>query len=317
MSSEVPDHLLGTRQHRSARDLSDYLVHMTTSPAALASIITSGRIEARKPFGLGRTLNMVGDKHKAACFTEMPLSELDRLRERNKSWGIAFRREFVLKQGGQRVWYLDADKAPYRAVYGLKETAYDNRDWTNPVWELTPFIDEWNPEKNYTFDWEREWRVVGGLRFDHEDVVLLIGLEGVAPLFHEEFSIGAPYYDARGETYQWDGHTIPEVGANMDAILEEFHAAYVTPDNAGIPYDSEDGYMWAGCAKAYETEDALEHLLPDAPWEVLKALADHLNPISVQWADREELEANDEDEEIPASEMRGEEIMFRPPNWSL
>lgn len=85
MSSEVPEHLLGTQQHRNARDLSEYLVHMTTTPQALASIITSGRIEARKPFGIGRSLRMVEDKHKAVCFTEMPLSELDRLRDRCKA----------------------------------------------------------------------------------------------------------------------------------------------------------------------------------------------------------------------------------------
>jgi hypothetical protein len=64
VSSEIPEHLLGTQQHRNARDLSDYLVHMTTTPQALASIITSGRIEARKPFGLGRGLHMVEDNTK-------------------------------------------------------------------------------------------------------------------------------------------------------------------------------------------------------------------------------------------------------------
>lgn len=318
MSSEIPEHLLGTQQHRNARDLSDYLVHMTTTPQALASIVTSGRIEARNPFGLGRSFHMVEDKHKAACFTEMPLSELDRLRDRRKSWGIAFKRDFVLKQGGQRVWYLDIDKAPYQAIHDLKESAFEDRDWASPVWELTPFIDQWNPEKKYTFDWEREWRVVGGLRFDLEDVVLLIGLDGVEPLFHEEFTIGAPYYDAREMNYHWDSDTIPEVGANMDAILEEFHATFLTPDDAGIPYDNEDGYVWKGCATAYETEDALEYLLPeDTPWEVLQALANHLNPISVQWAEREEVDSRGDDDETPGPESSGEETNFQPPNWSL
>lgn len=315
MSSEVPEHLLGTQQHRNARDLSEYLVHMTTTPQALASIITSGRIEARKPFGIGRSLRMVEDKHKAACLTEMPLSELDRLRDRRKAWGIAFKRDFVLDQGGQRVWYLDTDKAPYQAIHALKEAAFENRDWDNPIWELTPFVDQWNPEKNYTFDWEREWRVTGGLRFDLEDVVLLIGLDGVEPLFHEEFTVGAPYYDARDMTYQWDGETIPEVGANMDAILTEFHATFLTPDNAEIPYDNEDGYMWKGCATSYETEDALEYLLPEAPWEVLQALANHLNQISGQWAEREEVDSRGDD--ILDSEEPEEKATGQPERWGL
>lgn len=260
---------------------------------------------------------MVANKHRAACFTEMPLSELDRLRQRKKSWGIAFKRDFVLKQGGQRVWYLDSDKTPYQAIQTLKETAFDSRDWAHPVWDLTPFVDEWNPVKNYTFDWEREWRVVGGLRFDHEDVVLLIGLDGVDPLFHEEFTIGAPYYDARNMTYQWDGVTIPEVGANMDAILEEFHTSFLTPDNAEIPWDSEEGdYAWAGCATSYETEDALEELLPDAPSEVRQALADHLNQISGVWASREEVASRGEDGFLSSEDFE-EETAVQPPEWSL
>lgn len=184
MSSEIPEHLLGTEQHRGARDLSDYLVHMTTSPQALASIITSGRIEAKNRFGLGRGLDMVEAKHLSTCFTEMPLSELERLRDRGKSWGIAFKREFVLGQGGQRVWYLDIGKSPYQTLHGLKEAAFENRDWASRVWDITPFVDQRNPG-TYAFDGEREWRVVGGLSFDLEDIVVVIGLDGVEPLFHE------------------------------------------------------------------------------------------------------------------------------------
>ncbi|ALE93783.1 hypothetical protein AOC05_18010 [Arthrobacter alpinus] len=267
---------------------------MTTSPQALASIVTSGRVEARNRFGIGRGLDMVAEKHEAACFTEMPLSELDRLRDRGKSWGIAFKRDFVLQHGGQRVWYLDINGSPYQALHGLKEVAFDHRDWTNPVWDITPFVDQRNPG-SYAFEWEREWRVVGGLRFDLEDVVLLIGLDGVEPLLHEKFSVGAPYYDAHDMTYQWDGGTIPEVGANMETTLDEFHSTYLTPDNAGIPYESEDGYMWLGCAISIETEDALEDLLPEAPWEVKAALADHLNQISVEWALPEEVDPRDDE----------------------
>ena len=294
MSSEIPEHLFCTEQHRKSRDLSEYLVHMTTSPQALASIITSGRVEARNRFGIGRGLDMVANKHESTCFTEMPLSELGRLRDRGKSWGIAFKRDFVLQHGGQRVWYLDINNRPYQALLELKEAAYKNRDWSNPVWNITPFVDQRNPV-SYAFEWEREWRVVGDLRFDLEDVVLLIGLDGVEPLLHEKFSVGAPYYDAHDMTYQWDGGTIPEVGANLEATLEEFHRAYLTPDDAMIPYESEDGYMWLGCATPIETEDALEHLLPDVPWEVKATLAGHLNQISVEWALREEVDSGDDE----------------------
>jgi hypothetical protein len=309
MSNEIPDHLLGTEQHRGARDLSEYLVHMTRTPHDLASINTSGRIEARNRFGLGRSLDMVAEKHLSACFTEMPLSELGRLRDRGKLWGIAFKREFVLNQGGQRVWYVDGNKTPHDALHALKEAAYESRDWKNSIWDVTPFVDERNPAKSYAFDWEREWRVIGGLTFELENVSLVIGLDEVAPLLEEDINIGAPFYNAREGTYEWADDSIPGVGANMEAILERFRSEFMTPDDAGLftdpEADEDDGYWWAGCATRYETEDALHDLFPSAPSVVTEALANHLNQISVAWASRagaaSEREEDEEwDEEVPA-----------------
>lgn len=298
MSTELPDHMLGTPHHAEAKDLSSYLVHMTTSAASLANIVTTGKVAARNRFGLGRTLNKVATKHESACFTEMPLTELNRLRDRGKSWGIAFKKEFVERQGGQRVWYLGSESSPYVALHEMKEAAFETRDWENPVWNITPFVDNVDPGK-YAFDWEREWRVVGGLHFDLEEVVLLIGLEGVEPLFHESFSIGAPLYDPRDQTYVWDGETIPELGTNLEAVLELFHEEYMSPAEAGLSYtsdsESEDGYWWLGCATRYETEDALFDLLPDAPTEVHEVLSEHLNQVSTGWVYRSE-SYGDEDE---------------------
>lgn len=324
MANEVPEQFLGTQQHRQARDLSEYLVHMTKSPQDLASIVTSGSVEARKRFGIGRGLDMVATKHLSACFTEMPLSELRRLRERGKPWGVAFKREFVLKQGGQRVWYVDNDKTPYQALQALKETAFQRRDWENHIWDITPFIDERNPER-HAFDWEREWRVVGGLKFELEDVALVIGLDEVSPLLEEHITIGAPFYDVRADTYLWADDTIPGVGANMEAILDRFHSQFMTPDDAQLFQDPEsdedDGYWWAGCATRYETEDALAELLPDAPWGVIDALANHLNPISIAWASREEVaseggddeEADDLSPALADKSPGGWPVDFRPP----
>lgn len=309
MSNEIPDRLLGTAQHRSARDLSEYLVHMTRTPHDLASIITSGRIEARNRFGLGRSLDMVAENHVSACFTEMPLSELGRLRDRGKLWGLAFKREFVLNHGGQRVWYVDGDKTPYQALYALKEEAYDARDWKNKIWDVTPFVDERNPDKLYAFDREREWRVVGDLKFELEDVALVIGLDDVAPLLEEDIKIAAPFYNARECTYEWADDSIPGVGANMEAILDHFHSEFMTPDDAGLftdpESDEDDGYWWAGCATRYETEDALDYLFPSAPSMVIEALVNHLNRIIVAWASRDEAASEAEehkaDEDIPAA----------------
>ncbi|MFB2572364.1 hypothetical protein [Micrococcus sp. IITD107] len=291
MSSEIPEHLLGTEQHRQARDLSEYLVHMTTTPEALGHIITTGHIEARNRFGIGRGIDHVKHKHASACFTEMPVSELDRLRDRNKPWGIAFKREFVLERGGQRVWYLEVDKPPYQALHGMKERAIRLAQWESSIWDVTPFVDQSKPG-TYAFDWEREWRVVGGLKFEPKDIALVIGLEGVQSLIQEDFTIGAPYYDPRDQAYYWESGSIPEVGANMDALLQKFHENFMSPEDAGLLRDpdsrSGDGYWWEGCASRYETEDAVGLLSPDAPEGVRDALRDHLNQVSFAWADRYE-----------------------------
>jgi hypothetical protein len=78
--------------------------------------------------------------------------------------------------------------------------------------------------------------------------------------------------------------------------------------------------MWAGCATAYETEDALEYLLPkETPWEVLQALAEHLNPISVRWAERDEVDSRgDDDGDLDsAGGPEEEDSTFQLPKWSL
>ena len=41
----------------------------------------------------------------------------------------------------------------------------------DPIWKLTPLVDHTAP--NYHFEWEREWRRPGGLRFAPDDVAFL------------------------------------------------------------------------------------------------------------------------------------------------
>lgn len=290
MPHEIPDKFLGTVQHQNARDLSKYLVHMTRTPESLAGIITSGQIEVGKSFGIAKYQSQVVKKHQSACFTEMPLTELDRLRDRGKPWGLAFERDFVLSKGGQRVWYVDNDRAPHKAVQAMMRAASKCSDWSNPVWELTPFIDLRDPAK-YAFDWEREWRVVGGLNFQLEDVALVIGLDEIRPILEENIKIGAPFYSVFEDTYRWADDAIPEIGANMDVIESRFNDHFLTPDEAALPRDKDgyEGYFWS--VRRWETQEALEELLPDAPSSIVDALAAHLNQKSAVWASREDVDA--------------------------
>lgn len=44
------------------------------------------------------------------------------------------------------------------------------QDFASPWWRATPFIDMVSPRRSYEFEWEREWRVPGGLRFSFADI---------------------------------------------------------------------------------------------------------------------------------------------------
>lgn len=319
--NKVPEHMLGTDQYRDARDISGYLVHMTRSAEDLGSIIASGRVEARNRFGLGRSLDAVSEKHESACFTEMPLSELARLRDRGKPYGIAFKREFVLSQGGQRVWYVDGGLGPHSAIYSMKESAFERRDWQDKVWAITPFVDECNPDKHYVFDWEREWRVVGGLSFELEDVALVIGLDALDPLFEQGIKIGAPFYNARDDVYEWADEGVAALGMNLEIICERFFfTEFMTPADAALPPDPEspegDGYWWEGCATRYETEDAIAEVMDELPRGIREALAVRLNQVSFAWVSRDDLARNRDEEDgdvLPtAVNVSGVQFGLRP-----
>jgi hypothetical protein len=47
---------------------------------------------------------------------------------------------------------------------------------TSAVWAVTPFVDSPGnyPSGTYRFEWEREWRHVGDLRFGEEDPAFLM-----------------------------------------------------------------------------------------------------------------------------------------------
>lgn len=132
--------------------MSEFLVHLAKTPEDLASILTQGRIEARTAFGVGGGYAHVRDQHTAVCLTEMPLSELDRMTSRGRSFGLAFKRDFLRERGGaQPVWYLDHDSAQHRAIEGQMAALAAEERWNDQFWKVTPFIDT-------VQDGVRDWR---------------------------------------------------------------------------------------------------------------------------------------------------------------
>jgi len=101
---------------------------------------------------------------------------LDRLVLRRSRYGIGFRQDFLVSNGGARVWYLDVEGEVADSFGELVRAKLSGAiDAIDPLWRLTPFVDFPGDygTKRYEFQWEREWRVPGGLAFTPEDVAFL------------------------------------------------------------------------------------------------------------------------------------------------
>jgi hypothetical protein len=179
--------------------MSEYVVHFTKDTSDgqdayhnMLSILYDGCLRAGEGvFGATRWMTprwpRAADLHRCVCLSEIPLDQLNRLVERRSSYGIGFRKSFVAAQSGVRVWYIDKDEpggaAIRRAITDAAEAAEraDNPD--DPVFSLTPFVDFIGHYMAgpYEFDWEREWRVRGELRFSPDDVPFLF----IPAEFHE------------------------------------------------------------------------------------------------------------------------------------
>jgi hypothetical protein len=173
---------LGYRGNEAWRDMSEYVVHFTRDSDRSAlenmlAILGSQRLVPGGAFGAGRRLDATGAPQESVCFSEIPLDRLDRLVERRGTkYGIGFRQDVLVAAGGGRVWYVDKDgdvASAVNRVIGLAMGPPFEPD--HPIWHLTPLIDfpgEYG-QTQYRFEWEREWRVPGGLDFATGDVAFL------------------------------------------------------------------------------------------------------------------------------------------------
>jgi hypothetical protein len=166
-------------------------VHFTDKLGILMAILTSGSINPSGPFGWAKNIGEVAEFHVSGCFSEIPLDHLDRLMAQHGRFGIGFRRDFVMQRGGARVWYLDKGTALGDTLFAGVGLLLAQQDFTNPFWRLEPFIDSVVPG-THEFEWEREWRVPGGLRFNLDDVAFVILPQGDRVSFLQQVHIEAP-----------------------------------------------------------------------------------------------------------------------------
>jgi hypothetical protein len=173
---------LGYCGHREWADMSDYLIHVAKADDEaqgyynVMAILGSQRIDALNPFGLARSITGTRAPQHSACFSEIPLGYLDRLAERRSRYGLAFRKQDVIARGGTPVWYVEKSSAVGEALEALRTDASNSGQPDHPFWSLTPFIDRLGEYggRSYRFEWEREWRVPGGLEFDVAEVAFLL-----------------------------------------------------------------------------------------------------------------------------------------------
>ena len=160
--------------------MSDYLVHFTKpykgkdAYANMLSILGSRIIRARNPFGIMRKAAPDPLSQRAVCFSEIPLHLLGRLVDKRSEYGIVFRKDLVVHRKGNPIFYAYKDQPVTDAIKKLISTAGNNP--TNPIWEVTPFVDAPGayPTGTYFFEWEREWRKTGDFKFTKDDVEFLI-----------------------------------------------------------------------------------------------------------------------------------------------
>lgn len=166
---------LGYAGNAGWTDMSEYLVHLTGRahpvgrPAEpMEAILRTSRLEARMPVGAVRRHPTLGPTQHRVSLSEIPLDHLQRLGERRGTFGIGFTKNWISRQGGAPVWYLERGTRLQQLLFDrIRDLAYhaapDPDDW---LWQLTPYIDypgeypdaPFGPT-TYRFEWEREWRI--------------------------------------------------------------------------------------------------------------------------------------------------------------
>lgn len=176
---------LGYRGNPQWRDMSDYAVHFTKDSEVadaienLQAILDDAFIRPSGPYGWAKGLGALGESQKSACFSEIPLDLMDRLVERRSDYGLGFHQTSLLDAGGARVWYVDRESPAGQLLNQRLLALSQSSNWDDALWSLTPFIDQPFDAAvgGYRFEWEREWRVPGGLEFHLDAAAFLFAPE--------------------------------------------------------------------------------------------------------------------------------------------
>lgn len=272
--------------HPKWRDMSEWVVHFTNSPEVLQAILDDRTIRAGGPFGWARGIEETRADHMSCCFSEIPLDRLARLCERHGRWGLGFTKQFISRAGGNRVWYVERKSDVGTVLFNAVGDLMRSGDMASPLLQLTPFIDGMADGEPYTyrFDWEREWRVPGGLDFEYADVAFVLTPEGS----QEPGSGWGMRLLPSASVEQFAVDAVAVLGDDVDRLASIFLDNFTDPANA-LPYSSADGgYQWL--VPEWNTEEAIFEVFDSSLDEdTFYELASVLNDMSHSWASEAEL----------------------------
>lgn len=178
-------------------DISRFVVHLTRDDTNdcengararnnFLSILKERRIRAFGAHCLHKNkLEDVPEKvaraFRVSCFTEVPLNQIHLLTQPIKGrqanmepYGFVFKKEFLIHRRAQPAIYVNSyggNTELTEAVDEIFETARRDR-FPGKTWRVLPFVNAMH--ERYDFTWEREWRIVGSLKFTLKDLVCII-----------------------------------------------------------------------------------------------------------------------------------------------
>ena len=171
------------------RDYSPLLVHLTKdyldgdgnivlpAKSVLDMILSETELKAFNYFcifkdGLDSLDVAIKNKFRVVCFTETPIDQIDMLlyevrgkKLKHAPYGLVFKKEDIRKKGGNPVFYLAGNLSLplWKLFNNAGETQYSEGE--NKVLALVNKCDD-----SIDFHWEREWRIVGSLKFEIADI---------------------------------------------------------------------------------------------------------------------------------------------------
>lgn len=129
------------------------------------------------------------NKFKVVCFTETPIDQIEVLLEvvqgRNtilRPYGLVFTKDYIRHKEGNPVFYVDENM--FDPLWKLYKDA-KSKDFSSSDIKFLALVNKC--DKNIDFHWEREWRIVGNLKFELTDIFCGLCPESKIKYFESEF----------------------------------------------------------------------------------------------------------------------------------